>query len=189
MPLRRLTRTEYVNTVKDLLGLDSPPAVNYPADEEGASGFRSADRLEAAFIRAFQETAEGLAVTATTRMATLHPCDAAKTGEAACAQRFVEAFGQRAYRRPLVAEEVTRLRTLYDQGRERLKLDHAGALGLVVEALLQSPSFLYHWELGPTAATRGPDGAVRLTAWELASRLSYFLTASMPDAELFLPFR
>jgi hypothetical protein len=52
----------------------------------------------------------------------------------------------------------------------------------VLEALLQSPQFLYRTELGATA---GVDGLIALDAWELASRLSFFLWNSMPDATLF----
>ena len=63
-------------------------------------------------------------------------------------------------------------------------LDFNGAIGVLVEAMLQSPGFLYHWELDPGPAIR--DGAVvQLGNYQVASRLSYYLWGSMPDAMLF----
>src|SRR6185503_15116913 len=68
--------------------------------------------------------------------------------------------------------------------RGELMLDFQGALGVLVEAILQSPGFLYRWELGPQLATM--EGSVaKLTSYEVASRLSYFLWRSMPDQALF----
>jgi len=111
------------------------------------------------------------------------PCTPA-ADEAGCAKTFIETFGLKAYRRPLLADEVTRLTALYDKGRGELMLDFNGAIGLVVEAMLQSPAFLYRWELGPQLATM--DGAVaKLSPYEVASRLSYFILRSMPDQALF----
>src|SRR5262249_39015350 len=97
---------------------------------------------------------------------------------------FITSFGLKAYRRPLLDDEITRLTGLYDTARTQLMLDFKGALGVVVEAVLQSPGFLYRWELGPQLATM--EGSVaKLSAYEIASRRSYFIWRSMPDQALF----
>jgi hypothetical protein len=63
-------------------------------------------------------------------------------------------------------------------------LGYPAAIGLLVEGILQSPSFLYHWELGNNAPV--VEGkVVKLNGWEQASRLSYFIWGSMPDQNLF----
>ena len=51
--------------------------------------------------------------------------------------------------------------------------------------MLQSPNFLYHWELGPTKPVNGADGLVPLSQWQVASRLATSLWESMPDDTLF----
>jgi hypothetical protein len=72
---------------------------------------------------------------------------------------------------------------LYNAGRADAAPFAAG-IRLVVEGMLQSPSFIYRWELGNGAPAR--DGKVlRLGSYEIASRLSYFLWGSMPDEGLF----
>src|SRR5262249_3816891 len=85
------------------------------------------------------------------------------------------------YRRPLDATEQMNYLNLFTLGRT----DSGASNGfeLVVEAMLQSPFFLYHADLGDQAAPSTTP--VPLTSYELASRLSYFLWNSMPDAELF----
>lgn len=90
------------------------------------------------------------------------------------------AFAERAWRRPLTPVEKDKLRGFYVNGREKLKLDHAAALRLLLTRVLVSPQFLYRVEpqSTPVAGTRP------LNDWEFASRLSYFLWSSAPDAEL-----
>jgi hypothetical protein len=88
-------------------------------------------------------------------------------------------FAERAYRRPLPAAERDDLLAFYHRLRREEGLDHEAALRDTLVTVLLSPHFCYRLDLGG----RGP--AVRpLSDNELASRLSYFLWASMPDAEL-----
>lgn len=82
------------------------------------------------------------------------------------------------YRRPLRPGEADELRTLYKQLREQ-ELPHDEAIRFLVARVLVSPSFLYRLEAAPPGAGQGP-----VSLWELASRLSYFLWSSQPDAEL-----
>ncbi|MGH7174669.1 MAG: DUF1592 domain-containing protein, partial [Gemmataceae bacterium] len=87
-------------------------------------------------------------------------------------------FAARAYRRPLRAEEKTELPRLYDTLRKK-GLSHEEAFRTVLTRVLISPSFLFRIE----QAAPGKD-AQPVSSWELATRLSYFLWATMPDAEL-----
>jgi Protein of unknown function (DUF1592)/Protein of unknown function (DUF1588)/Protein of unknown function (DUF1587)/Protein of unknown function (DUF1585)/Protein of unknown function (DUF1595)/Planctomycete cytochrome C len=97
--------------------------------------------------------------------------------------RHVEAllrFAERAYRRPLTSDEAKALRELYRTLREK-ELPHEEAVHLVLARVLVSPHFLYRGE------TPGPALAqVPLSDRELATRLSYFMTSSLPDEALLL---
>ena len=116
-------------------------------------------------------------------MTQIAPCDlTTDTGTSTtCATRFVTEFGKRAYRRPLDATEISTYVSLYTLGKQGA--DAANGFRLVVEAMLQSPFFLYHHDVGATGTPQG--GTVAITPYELASRLSYFLWNTMPDDTLF----
>jgi len=87
-------------------------------------------------------------------------------------------FAERAYRRPLDDAERTELRELYGKLRKE-ELPHDEAVRLTLARVLVAPAFLYR------AEKPGPGKAqVAVNDWELASRLSYFLWSSAPDAEL-----
>ncbi|MCA9687391.1 MAG: DUF1592 domain-containing protein, partial [Myxococcales bacterium] len=87
----------------------------------------------------------------------------------------------RGFRRPLRTEEHALLLTVYDDARP--STSQAIALGTVVAALLQMPAFLYFIEEGEPDPDL-PEGAVRLSDYEIATRLSYLLWDTMPDAGL-----
>jgi hypothetical protein len=101
----------------------------------------------------------------------------------ACADEFIAAFGRKAFRRPLSDAERERFGLLFDEGASLVESgdDFADGVQVVVEAMLQSPDFLYRGELG-TATNE--NGRVTLSSYELATRISYFLYNSMPDDEL-----
>jgi mono/diheme cytochrome c family protein len=104
----------------------------------------------------------------------LHEVDSA-------APRHIEAltaFAGQAYRRPLTAKEKAEVLRLYDTLRSK-KMSHEDAFRTVLTRVLISPSFLFRIEQAPAGNDAQP-----VSSWELASRLSYFLWASMPDAEL-----
>jgi hypothetical protein len=88
-------------------------------------------------------------------------------------------FAQRAYRRPLAAAEGEELQAFYRRLRERDRLPHDEAFRDTLASVLLSPHFCYRFDLAPNA-----DGLQPLSDYALASRLSYFLWSSMPDAEL-----
>jgi hypothetical protein len=180
MPLRRLNRREYNNTVRDLLGTALRPADDFPADLDATYTFPRAGIVATLDAEHIQEAAEALVAEAD--VSKLLPCMPAGD-EAGCAKQFIEKFGLKAFRRPLVADEIAGLTALYEKGRGALMLDFNGAIKLVLEGMLQAPGFLYRWELGPTAPTKeGP--LVKLTPYEIASRVSYFVLRSTPDQAL-----
>jgi hypothetical protein len=183
--MRRLTRIEYDNTVRDLLGDTTLPAEGFVADDDvaGFSG-NSITAVGVTQVRHYKEAAEKLAQGWMTRNPSV-PCPGAAAGTRACVEKFVDDFGRRAFRRPLAELPGARdqLLAVFDKAAAA-----GGAAGfsagvkLMMASALQSPYFLYHLELGP--GTAAADEVRTLTGHELASRLSYFLWKSMPDAPL-----
>jgi hypothetical protein len=183
MPLLRMTRREYNNTVRDLLLDTSNPADAFPLDRESEFLFRRAGLVSSQDLETMRDAAQTIAAGIESKAQSLAPC-AAGADETACAKKFVTSFGLRTFRRPLSTDDTDRLMTLYQTGRGTLALTYAGGIRLLVEGMLQSPSFFYHWELGNSAPTL--EGAlIRLNAYETASRMSYFIWGSMPDQALF----
>lgn len=181
-PLRRLTRWEYINTVRDLLGPVDIDVNRFP--EEGGSGFdNNADVAVATRIHAqkYMSTAEALAAQVTRDVPKLLGCSAQGAAETTCMQRFISRFATRAWRRPLSATEQASLWAFYQE--QRAEHTQAEAVGLLLQALLESPHFLYRVEVGQEDAAH--PTRLRLTDWELASRLSYFIWGSMPSPRLF----
>ncbi len=179
IPMRRLTRTQYNNTIHDLLGIAGDPAGLFGVDEE-EGGFAANNQapLKELQIEKYGQAAEDLADKAVANLGTLLRCPAG-ANDAACTKDFIRDFGKRAYRRPLTDEEIARYNALYETGRGGT--DHAAGVSLVLAAMLQSPNFLYRVELGDAAAT---GGTLALTPWEVGTRLSYFLINSTPDEPL-----
>ncbi len=181
-PLRRLTQSEYNNTVRDLLGDTTHPANQFPPDQQVGDFTNTAVALTVPplLAQAYQTAAEQLAATALSNPTKLVPCTLA-TGTDACAQSFIQTFGKQAYRRPLTTSEQTALFTLYQSNA--MGATFANGIQAVIEAVLQSADFLYRVEFGATSQAQG--SVLPLTPYEMASRLSYFLWDSMPDATLF----
>ena len=97
-----------------------------------------------------------------------------------CMDQFITDFATQAWRQPLSSEQQSRLKSLYDSAVDQY--DAKFGLRVLVEAVLQSPRFVYRFKTGET--DNADNGAVPLTDFETASRLSYFLWNSGPDAEL-----
>ncbi|MCY1067433.1 DUF1592 domain-containing protein [Nannocystis sp. RBIL2] len=182
-PIRRMNRREYDNTVRDLLGADGRPAQAFPAEEEALGFNNNADALVVTSLLAegYLGAAEALAEEAVKDLpALLRGCDVKTEGEDACAEQFITEFGRSAYRRPLSGDEVSQLLAVHQTAAD--EFDFATGVRLTLTAMLQSPHFLYRVEFGEPV-----DGSdvLKVAPYELASRLSYFLWGTMPDAELF----
>ena len=185
----RLTHVQYQNTVEELFGItDSVTDAFAPDAANGFAFSTSVDyRVDGRLGGQYRTAAEELAARVAAEQAIYSrvvPCTAT---DAACQASFISSFGERAFRRPLVADEVTRFTALFAQGATLVGSGDAFRDGvrLVVEAMLQSPQFLYRSELSNTVA----DGLIALDDWEIASRLSYLAWDSMPDAALFTEAR
>ena len=186
-PLRRLTRFEYNNTVRDLLGDTTAPASAFPLDEVRSGFDNNAAALGVSPVQteAFMNAAETLSKSALTTPANFLACDASKltntSDEDACAGKFIASFGKKAFRRPPAAEDQTRLMDVFHAGRSAG--DFLTGIRYVMETILQSPQFLYRVELSTPADASSK--IVPLDSWEMATRLSYLLWGTMPDDALF----
>ena len=100
--------------------------------------------------------------------------------ETRCARRIFSTLARRAYRRPVTERDLGVLLGFYDEGRAEGGFEAGIELGL--RRLLASPEFLFRVERDPGGV--GPGVPYRVSALELASRLSFFLWSSIPDDEL-----
>ncbi len=176
---RRLNNREYNATVRDLLGTSTKPADNFPADPIGLNFDNVGASLSISPVlgKLFYTSAMSLSEEITgEKVTTLTGC---RDMTEACLQKFVASFGMKAWRRPLTVEEQAAVMKLS-------QVQAAGSLEafaqVTVLQLLVSPNFLFRFEFDATPDVRAPR---KLDAYELASRISYFLWASMPDAQLF----
>jgi hypothetical protein len=176
-PLRRLTNEEYDNTIEALLGLPGHHSADFPADLAGLGFTTNADAFSVSVrhTEKYLEAAEKLAAAA--NLSALLPCTATTD---ACATQFIEAFGFKAFRRPLKDDQKARLKTVFTAGKNLSNF--ATGIRMVIETVLQSPEFLYRPEFG--VASSGAE-VVPLDDHEMATRLSYFLWGTMPDSVLF----
>jgi hypothetical protein len=184
----RLTHAQWETTVKDLFYLAQPPelATLFQPDPQVGRFDNNIARLtvSAGLWRDYQNAAEVMAdraVTDAETLAAIVPADL-PDGADAQARAFVEAFGRRAFRRPLTAEQLDSFATLFAAAAEQYPDDPPFTAGVrqVITGMLQSPFFLYRAELSDQIA----DLAVPLDGYEVASRLSYFFWNSMPDEPL-----
>ena len=190
MPVRELTSREYLNTVAELLGdrttlTESDVLVERTDHTFAYFAFRTPNDVGTFEAESLQLAAEKLAQAALGRLSSIMPCTPSNAGaEPACATQFINTFGAKAYRRPLDAAETARLTALYNTGRTTLALSFNQSIGLVIEAMLQSPNFYYLSPKDPGAAKVDATGKVELGSYTLANRLSYFLWGAPPDTAL-----
>jgi hypothetical protein len=183
-PLRRLTAEQYRNTVRDLLLMPDAKTLvlttDLPADGNIADRFsgNTAGALAGLDADTYGGLAEKLATKAVANLQPLLPCQ--PSAGKACATQFIQSFGKRAFRRPLSATEVTRFETVFTTGSTGGTF--ANGIKLVIQAMLQSPKFLYIIEPIPA---NGAGKVFQIDSWAMATRLSYFFLGSMPDAGLF----
>lgn len=176
--LRLLTRSEYANTMSDLLGIAAPDVASVPVEPrvEGYDNNADASLVTARHVEAYMDLAHEASVEAVEADAAgLAGCMPADPG---CARAFVEGFGARALRRPLTEDEVEHYLAQFDS--DAAGGDFYEGMRMSIEAMLISPGFLYRSEMGESVGA----GLYRLSPWETASLLSYTFTGSMPDPGL-----
>lgn len=204
--LKRLSTREYDRTLRTLFGgdlsfrtTDLPDPNPAPFDNDFVKQFPSlsliegvdevAQRVSARVVGQMQEDAEFRDF--------VLGCGRAPEGadDRACFESFLEEFGVRAMRRPLAdemreryIEEFFELRSLeqLDDSELEAEIETIGFYDKVeyaLQAMLQSGGFVYRREFGEPV--QGDGDVYRLDDWAMASRLSYFIWGTMPDAELF----
>jgi hypothetical protein len=172
----RLSDAQYVNAVRQLFGVIAGPHITQSEDVAEFTNLSELVPVSNPAVAAYQSAAKEIA-----RQAVKSHFDKFMSCvDATCAQQFVRNRVARAFGRRLDEQEVAGYLALYQEG---LKESPQTGVRLMIEATLQSPSFLYRTELGtPTAG--GPTGQVTLTPHEIATSLSFSLTNSVPDEAL-----
>jgi hypothetical protein len=185
-PVLRLANYEFLNSVRDVLQMNAD--VQLEPDAPSTGDFRIGGPAGDNTVTTYHAAAIALATQALGSLGTIEPCyTTASTGAAAaqtaCASTIVADLGPKFYRRPLDPAQATGLSGVYSTiaGKYGFK----NGIQAVLEALLQSPYFLYHLEL-EEQALGAPTGMnkVAVTGYSMASRLSYLLWGSVPDAPL-----
>ncbi len=174
--LRRLSHEEYRHTIFDLLGVEIDAKASFVADPS-LHGFDNPPEellVSSLLVNQYREMAEYIGEQVS--LNDLISCSIPE-GDIHCAHRFIVDFGLRAHRRPLTTEEVNRYLALYQTIVEQECFEQG--VRWVIIAMLQSPHFLYRSELGWRDGDR-----FTLSAYEIASELSYLVWQSMPDEEL-----
>jgi hypothetical protein len=173
--LWRLTPTQYDNTLHDLFGIDSQFGAGFPADAVVDGFSNNSDALVMTPLMADKLAAAAKDTAAKVDLSKFASCASSQSDDN-CLRELIGQLGSRIFRRPLTAADNARYFTL-----AKLAGPFDSAARLVVSAMLQSPHFLYRFEIGSQAG----DARFVLSDYEVASELSYLLWQSMPDAELF----
>jgi len=184
--IRRLTKTEYANTLRDLYGVDPSIAESLPDEVVGEGFLNSISALQSEQFLGIANRVvtqvvapEGKAPTAVQkRLFGEAPTEGADLRKAA--RDIARSLARDAYRRPPTDAELAVLVDVYDLGRKN-ELNHTAALGLMLKAVLVSPQFLF---ITPAGEPESKENIVPLDNFQLASRLSYLLWSAPPDAEL-----
>ena len=184
--IRRLTKMEYGNTLHDLLGVDPAVAAELPDEVAGEGYMNSLSPLQSEqYLSIANEVLnrvlapKGKPPTAMQKRL-FGEAPASGTDEKEAARKVARSLARSAYRRPPSDAEVDTLLGVFDLGRAN-KLDHTASLRLMLKAVLVSPQFLF---ITPAKEADAGRKIVLLDDYQLASRLSYLLWATMPDAEL-----
>ena len=184
VPLKRLTKAEYDNTIRDWLG-SKLPAFDLPEDgrEGGFDTVYSALQVSDIHLIAYQKNAEAIV----DELFTVDPagikkafCDYAAAGDA-CATKIVTDFATRAWRRPIdkwggLGNGLATYTALVSATGPLAAQTADDRLKAALQSILISPRFIYRLELA--------DRAGQLDTYSVASRLSYLLWSSAPDDEL-----
>ncbi len=191
-PARRLTNEEYNHTIRDLFGIDLRPADRFPRELTASSGFANSANslfLQPIILERYLGAAEQVIEAAMPEQADTAELQRTRNllVGSRSADEAIANFSRRAFRRPVSEQELTPLLNYYKEltGQKPESVSHEEisyqALGQVFEVILASPSFLFRSESNQSHQT---GQAFTITDHELASRLSYFLWATMPDAQL-----
>lgn len=181
VPLRRLTHTQYNNTIDAVFEGRVTPSADFPrtTDWAGYSTAPEANVVSQLGAEEIMRAAEDVAAQTVTRLPEILPC--APNADEACARQFVLDFGKRVFRRPVRSDEEALLLGLYRTVIADTPFRES--IAIVLTAMLQMPGFLYQVEEGRANVEVEP-GIIPLSGFEIASRLAYMFTDRPPDADL-----
>ena len=191
---RRLSREEYRNTVRDLVGVAFEPGQDFPADDTAWDRSLAVPTLSVDLLEQYRRAADRIVdETDVSRLPVSQvpmggqpqpdPGAAATPLEAEGAHAILSTFSRRAYRRPLEPDEGEYLDSVFDDAVSA-GMDFEGALRIALKMVLASPHFLHVVDMQPDPNTDAGNADIH-TQYALAARLSYFLWRGMPDEELF----
>lgn len=179
--VRRLTVPEYIRTVRQAVGVDIEEEARQllPPDlrADGFSNTAYSLNVDLAHVEAYARLAEIIAARMDVRKFANQFSKRHEPGDSAM-RELVAAMGKRLWRGPLVESEVAAFLTLSKEV-EKEGGDYDQAVRHIIEAMLQSPRFVYRIERHPSE-----NDPQQLSNYELASRLSYILWGGPPDKEL-----
>jgi len=175
--VQRLTLPEYITTVRELTGVDiaseaqrlMPPDVR----ADGFSNTAYSQTIDLSHVQAYAELAQRIVQKMDCEVFAARFSDC-RSLEDACLSELIQRMGKRLLRGPLDPWEVESYQQIA-KAVEREKGTFDEAVGYILEAMLQSPRFVYRIE--------EPHGE-RPSQYELATRLSYVLWGAPPDEEL-----
>lgn len=170
--IRRLTKAEYGHTLHDFLGVDPSVAKDLPEEVPGEGYLNSLSPMQV-------EQYLGIANEAIAKLAEKDRARLFGDGKTEV-REVARRLARGAYRRPPTDAEIDVLVGVFDLGRKN-GLDRDASLQFMLKAVLVSPQFLF---ITPTKDAPEGEKIVPLDDHQLASRLSYFLWSTMPDAEL-----
>ena len=183
--VRRLNRNEYNNTVRDLFGIDFQAGRDFPSDGAGGEGFDNVgDALfvQPSLMEKYLTASKKIVATLYEDPARLDRILIAKPGDKMPPERAARtvllSHASLAFRRRVGDEDLAPLLELFSK-RLAAGASYEEALRAPLQALLVHPSFLFRMEADQADKTEW-----RVDDFELATRLSYFLWASMPDRRL-----
>ena len=184
--IRRLTKVEYGNTLHDLFEVDPAIAHELPDEVFGEGYLNTLSPLQSEqYLTIANEVLDralapnGARPTALQKRLFGEP-PALGSDLRAAARKVARSLARNAYRRPPSETELDVLLGVFDLAREN-QLAYPAALRLMLKAVLVSPQFLF---ITPATEPESGRDVVPLDDHQLASRLSYLLWATMPDAEL-----
>ena len=184
--IRRLTKTEYGNTLRDLFGVNPAIADALPEEVSGEGYLNSLSPLQLEqYLSIGQKVLDEILAPegeppTEIQKRLLGESPATGTDARAAARKVAQSLARRAYRRPPSAAELEVLLDVFDLARQN-NLSYVAAVRLMLKAVLVSPQFLF---ITPAEEVAPDAGIVPLDDYQLASRVSYLLWATMPDDEL-----
>ncbi|HEY8939127.1 MAG TPA: DUF1592 domain-containing protein [Cellvibrio sp.] len=182
--LKLLTRAEYQNSLRDLVGLDHEVASGLSSDNIVVNLINNTQLSvsPSAYDKYLTVASEVAAWSASRNFSDVVSCN--NNYDNNCANAFITQFAPKAFRRPLDTTEKATYTALANG--TKTSGDIKAGIQLALEAILSSPQFLYRHELGeknPNNTSLAAD-AYELTPYELATWLSYNFAGTTPDATL-----